>query len=111
VERVVFASSRPTRKAAVAGTHSGKNRKRKRAASEDVPADTADAAELPDVWERTVHPSGSSAVIVFVDRTSKEVAWRNIKKVIKSGEAPVWGVDLGGKTPVLGSNRKWISFR
>jgi len=106
VERVVFASSRPSRKAAVAGTHSSKNRKRKRTASENAPAD---AAELPDVWERTVHRSGSSAIVVFVDRISMEVAWRNIKKMIKSGEAPVWSVNLEGKIPVLGSNREWLS--
>jgi len=100
VERVTFGSSRPVRKPTTAGI-AGRNKKRKRQNLKNE----ADIAELPQIWDRPIHRSGSSAVIVLVDRPSRETAWKGIRKCIKDGVALLWPYDEGMKIPSLGSKR------
>lgn len=77
------------------------NKKRKRGEvlqDEGVP-------KLPEVWDRKLHRSGSSAVAVFVDEKSVEVVLKAIRKVHKAGNYPVWGAGIESKLPALGSKR------
>jgi ribosomal RNA-processing protein 7 len=66
-----------------------------------------EAQELPQTWNRDVHRSGSSAVIVLVDERSVESTLKAIRKLHKSSKAqwPVWGEGVDSKIPALGSAR------
>lgn len=64
--------------------------------------------ELPAVWDRELHKSGSTAVVVLADRKMVESVLKAVKKVHKSGDHPVWGMTPEGKpvkAPALGSAR------
>jgi ribosomal RNA-processing protein 7 len=61
--------------------------------------------KLPKVWDRDLHRSGSSAVVAMVDQRSVEAALKAIRKIHKSGAAPVWGEGVEKKVPKLGSQR------
>ncbi|KAF4636414.1 hypothetical protein G7Y89_g1670 [Cudoniella acicularis] len=79
------------------------SKKRKRNTDEDT-----ETPELPEVWDRTLHRSGSTAVVVFVDTKSVEAVLKALRKLHKSGKEskyPVWGAGLEGKVPELGSVR------
>lgn len=65
-------------------------RKRKRNA-EDVPQEL----ELPGVWDREVLKSGSSAVVIFVDRASAESALKHCKKAAKTQKEVQWISEAG----------------
>jgi ribosomal RNA-processing protein 7 len=81
------------------------NRKRKRG-QEDASADLDDS--LPDAWDRPLHRSGSTAIVVFVDAKSAEAVLKAIRKIHKSGKThrfPVWGAGVEDKVPALGSSR------
>lgn len=82
-----------------------KNKKRKRGAEEPAEVDT----ELPQIWDRELRRSGSTAVVVLVDEKSVESALKAVRKLHKSkskdGEWPFWGQGAEGKVPALGSTR------
>lgn len=85
---------------------SGGDRKRKRGSDED----DSDSSKypLPDLWDRTTHSSGSTAVVVMVDNKSVEAVLKGIRKLHKSGKHqkfPVWGAGLENKLAALGSTR------
>lgn len=89
----------------------GRGKKRKRARDDADGRGEGDEEEeivgqLPDVWERSVHPSGSTAVVRFVDRVSAEMALRKAKRVSKSGKSVSWeeAVKTSGEA-TLGSQR------
>ena len=81
------------------------NKKRKRGAEEAVEVDT----ELPQIWDRDLRGSGSTAVVVLVDERSVEAALKAVRKLQKSKSLedkwPVWGQGVEGKVPALGSAR------
>lgn len=80
------------------------NKKRKREQEEE---DNSQAAShLPPTWNRAIHRSGSSAVVVLVDEKSVDSALKAIRKLHKSSKPqwPVWGEDIK-KIPSLGSAR------
>jgi ribosomal RNA-processing protein 7 len=81
----------------------GKHSKRKR--GDDKKAWTADDGQLPKVWDRDMHRSGSTAVALMADEKSVEVVLKAVRKVHKSGEYPVWGKGVEDKVPKLGSER------
>ncbi|KAJ9648214.1 hypothetical protein H2199_001067 [Coniosporium tulheliwenetii] len=64
--------------------------KRKRNA-DDVPQEL----ELPAVWDREILKSGSSAVVVFVDRASAESALKHCKKAAKTQKEVRWTPEDG----------------
>lgn len=100
VDRVDFDNSRPAKKAIVPAPSSTKKRKRET-------LDPVGGGEvLPKIWDRTIHRSGSSAVVVFVDRPSMEVAWKGIRKAAKARESISWGQEIDSKVPALGSKRE-----
>lgn len=81
------------------------NKKRKRSFEDaDLELDLA----LPEISDRALHRSGSTAIVVFVDAKSAEAVLKAIRKIHKSGKTdrfPVWGGGLGDKLPLLGSAR------
>jgi len=100
VESVEFETTRPTKSAMSKPTSAQSGRKRKRKTDDDKTA-----MELPAVWDREVHRSGSAAVVVFVDETSMQIALKNVKKTAKARMELTWGKGLEGRLPLLGSKR------
>ncbi|KAI9870837.1 MAG: Ribosomal RNA-processing protein 7 [Pleopsidium flavum] len=104
VERVEFEDSRSHSKPAVApSVQTKKGRKRKRTEVESM--DQVEGAELPAVWDRELHHSGSTAVAVFVDRASMEASLKALKKTAKERRKIDWGEGIEDKVPSLGSAR------
>ncbi len=104
VERVDFEGSLNKSKPAI--TPPGllmKGKKRKRSVIESM--DQVEGAELPAVWDRELHPSGSTAVVVFVDRPSMETSLKAVRKAARKGTEIIWGEGVEDKLPKLGSAR------
>lgn len=104
IERIDFDDA-PTAKRAnsvLQRTTSGswRNKKRKRVAEE-----TDAVLSLPDIWDRELHGSGSTAVAVFVDKPSMEVAYKAARKAAKAGTRHLWGGNCEDRLPELGSKR------
>lgn len=55
---------------------------------------------LPRIWNREIHPSGSGAVVVFLDKASMKGAMSQVQKVVNEGKAIQW---VGGEA--LGAER------
>lgn len=86
------------------------SKKRKRVDDADV-----EAAATVTTWDRELRRSGSTAVVVFVDKASVEITLKAISKVTKGkkqGEAPVWGEGISdaNKVPALGISRMAKEF-
>ena len=99
VERVDFETTRPAKHVTRLQADALGGKKRKRAdveAEEPVP-------QLPEVWDRELHRSGSTAVVVFVDRPSMEIGLKAVKRAAKNGTEVVWGKGVEDKVPKLGS--------
>jgi ribosomal RNA-processing protein 7 len=83
-----------------------KGKKRKRATNNDF---AESATELPEVWDRDLRRSGSTAVALFVDEKSMEATLKAVRKLHKSHSKdtkwPIWGEGVGDKVPALGSAR------
>ncbi|KAH0553296.1 hypothetical protein GP486_006578 [Trichoglossum hirsutum] len=108
VDNVKFLGSRqhPTTTTTVeqliASSTKGNNKKRKR---DRMDQEDKAAGELPETWDRELHLSGSTALIVFVDKGSLEATTRALKLYGK-GKLALWGKGVeGGKVPALGSER------
>ncbi|KAG4430229.1 hypothetical protein IFR05_014285 [Cadophora sp. M221] len=83
------------------------NKKRKR--GDDTRAG-GEGEELPQIWDRELRRSGSTAVVVLVDERSVEVALKAARKLGrrgKEGERYTWGsgISVAGGVPGLGSSR------
>ncbi len=105
VERVDFEGARSRSKPAVAPpVQTKKGKKRKRVEIQSM--DDVEGADLPEVWDRQLHHSGSTAVMVFVDRASMEASLKAAKKAAKGKKEIVWGQGIEDKIPKLGSERK-----
>ena len=99
------ASVQPPSQASEVLTKKERNRKRKRGEEGPMEADTS----LPQIWDRELRRSGSTAVVVLVDEKSVESTLKAVRKLHKSkskdGKWPVWGQGVEGKVPALGSAR------
>jgi len=108
-EDVTFENERkavvPSREVATVGKAS-KKRKRGSEATEN-----SAVTELPQIWDRELRRSGSTAVVVFVDAKSVELVLKTVRKLHKLSKKeekspwPVWGEGLEEKLPKLGSAR------
>jgi ribosomal RNA-processing protein 7 len=78
------------------------NKKRKRGGENRV---GKAIGHLPKVWDRDLHHSGSTAIVLMVDKNSAEAALKAVCKLHKSGAYPVWGSGVEDKVPALGSQR------
>lgn len=83
-------------------------RKRKRA---DIDAEEnqreEQASQLPQIWTRKLHQSSGTAVVLLADEKSVLLVLKAISKLQKSKKYPVWGDNISGDVPLLGST--WVS--
>lgn len=73
---------------AIAQAPKSKKRKRDEVAAEGVIED--EETRLPQTWEEEIRSSGSSAVVVFIDRASAKGAMREIERVVKKPTEILW---------------------
>jgi ribosomal RNA-processing protein 7 len=75
--------------AGAGNTKQGKKRKRdEEIVAEGVMEDAE--SKLPSIWPGELRKSGSTAVVVFVDRASCKGAWKAVREVVKKGEEVGW---------------------
>ncbi|PSK48603.1 Ribosomal RNA-processing protein 7 [Elsinoe australis] len=88
-------------------TASKSSRKRKRGAASAASADDLEAQHpWPQVWDRALHPSGSTAVVTFVDAASASGAMGAVRKASKArAPLPFFAGEVEGKVPALGVAR------
>lgn len=79
------------------------NSKGKKKRKRDLEEAIDENAKLPEVWDRVLHPSGSTALVRFVDKVGMHAT---LKAVAKGSRGTAqWGDDTAGKFPPLGSQR------
>jgi ribosomal RNA-processing protein 7 len=81
----------------------GKKRKRG-----DATGTIGGGGDLPQIWDRDLHRSGSTAVVIMADTKGVEAVLKAVKKLHKSNDYPVWGQTIDGsrvEAPALGSKR------
>ncbi|KAI9682169.1 MAG: Ribosomal RNA-processing protein 7 [Caeruleum heppii] len=103
VDTVKFEGKRSVSKPAVAPVVTPKNRPNRKRKREEAITDMSAAEELPQVWDRDLHQSGSTALIVFVDQSSLEATMKAIKR--RGGKPVPWGVGVQDRVAPLGSQR------
>jgi Rrp7 RRM-like N-terminal domain len=82
-------------------------RKRKRDLDLQEQADGPIHIDLPPIWDRTVHAAGTNAIVIFVDRASRDAALKAIKSVVPGGKKITWGEGLRKEMPPLGLQREF----
>ena len=70
-----------------AGNSMVTGKKRKRRTVEDGEEELRDLLRLPETWEAKVRRSGSSAVVVFVDKATADAVLKECKRLAKKGPA------------------------
>ncbi len=102
IKRVDFSDSVGSSNIQGGNVQTAKNsKKRKRITSSELELDLENAT-LPETWNRTIHPSGSHAVVVFVDRPSMEASLKAARKAAKLGTMIIWGEGIEDRVPLLG---------
>lgn len=105
IERVDFSDSIGDSKVQGGNAQIAKNsKKRKRITSSELELELESAA-LPETWNRTIHPNGSHAIAVFVDRPSMEASLKAAKKAAKLGTTIMWGEGIENRVSPLGLKR------
>jgi ribosomal RNA-processing protein 7 len=102
VEDVHFSEDSAGRPGIAAG--SSRSRKRKRLTAEEIEAGL-DKHRLPQMSERDLHVSGSTAIVVFVDKPSMELSLKAARKAIKAGKEIVWSEGIEDQLFPLGLKR------
>jgi ribosomal RNA-processing protein 7 len=107
IEKVAFEGARVGRgiNAPVAPATEGKKRKRIDEALDDEDSNNEEVGLLPETWDRSLHHSGGTAIATFVDKTSAELAIKEVRKAIKSKRVVQWGAGIAKRLPSLGSAR------
>lgn len=91
VDRVDFEDDRTAATTTSNRTAAKRNKPRGRVQSlDETVGDVVEAPSYPALWDRRMHKSGSSAVVVFVDRASAELALRFVRKAIKERRKVYW---------------------
>jgi ribosomal RNA-processing protein 7 len=105
-ESIIFENERrPSTPTTVVETTMKKDKNLKRKRGIEGKSMESTVCQLPKVWDRDLHRSGSTAVVVMVDQKSVEATLKAIRKVHKSGAYPIWGAGVEEKVPKLGSQR------
>lgn len=86
IESVHFAEKSPNQ-SSTAVTRS--SRKRKRMTAEELEAGL-DKYSLPKVFDSEIHPTGSTAIVVFVDRPSMELTLKVARRAVTTGANIEW---------------------
>jgi ribosomal RNA-processing protein 7 len=108
IEKVAFEGARVGKgiNAPVAPAAEGKKRKRIDEASyDDGNLNDEEVGLLPETWDRSLHHSGGTAIATFVDKTSADLAMKEVRKAIKSKRNIQWGAGIAKTLPSLGSAR------
>lgn len=84
-----------------------KGKKRKRG-GDGGDLENMEGAALPSTWDRDLQIKGRTAVVMFVDRASMDAVLKAIKAVRKERREPIWGENVDGKVPALGSASKCL---
>ncbi|KAL8941185.1 MAG: hypothetical protein Q9211_001924 [Gyalolechia sp. 1 TL-2023] len=109
IEEVEFAGcKRKLEREEDAATKPSKGRKgnKRKRGPEAGDIEELEGTALPAIWDRELRKDGLTAVVVFVDRPSMNAAYKAVRRIQKTGEAPIWGEGLQGKIPALGSTHK-----
>ena len=102
---VVFNETPTKKKTLPASAALGKtSKKRKRGSEEEAVLEIE--STLPSVWDRETYTSGSTAVVIFVDRASLDAAVKATRAFSSKGNKVTWGDGITNKTTKLGSYRK-----
>lgn len=106
VERVDFPHSNPTPNLLnnIPPAAKTSSKKRKRVTSSELELEL-EKASLPQTWDRLIHPSGSHAVVVFVDRPSMEASLQAVRRAAKLRTRILWGEGIAEKISPLGLKR------
>ena len=107
IEEVQFEDAKKKTKHVDGGEINGttphrKNKKRKRGTSLENMESLAES-DMPETWDREIHRSGGTAVVLFVDKVSMEAAIKAVRKMRKLQKVAVWGEGLEAGLPQLGS--------
>lgn len=95
------ADAAPLHAVRLLAAHGNKKRKRDDAEAAAERAREEQAAALPKTWTRTLHPTGSTAVVQLADNKSVEQVLKAIAKLHKTKKYPSW--PSPEKVPKLGS--------
>lgn len=99
IEKVQFADD--VQKTALA---SKPTRKRKRMTVEEIEVGL-ESYSLPAVFDSHIHQSGSSAIVVFVDKPSMDLTLKAARRIAKARKSVLWGESAGSILPRLGLTR------
>lgn len=80
------------------------SRKRKRKTTEELEAGL-DKSSLPDIFDSEINQSGATAIVVFVDTPSMELAFKSAKRAAKSSSPLLWNQGAGAPAARLGLTR------
>lgn len=89
IQRVDIEGARPKKSERGTAASAKAGKKRKRGAETSV----GDIG-LPQTWDAEILSSGSSAVLVFVDKTSAEMAMKEVTRVAKKRAEITWKSDM-----------------
>ncbi|KAK3115917.1 hypothetical protein LTR53_004248 [Teratosphaeriaceae sp. CCFEE 6253] len=106
VESVAFEGTKIGKaKGITAPVTATRGKKRKRGAKVDGEGSTSEVGQLPEVWDRELQRSGGTAVVLFVDKLSADMALKEARRAVKSGRKIIWGAGVEGRVAPLGSAR------
>ncbi|EEA18791.1 hypothetical protein TMatcc_010665 [Talaromyces marneffei ATCC 18224] len=94
-------------KADTSETQQGKKRKRQDVITSAELETQLRSAGFPSTWDRELHPSGSHAIVTFVDRPAMEASLKAVRKyAAKEKKSPViWGEGIEDRIATLGTTR------
>lgn len=102
VEKIHFAPDDASGKAVPVASKS--SRKRKRMSAEEIEAGL-DSYTLPKVFDSQINSSGSTAVVVFVDKPSLDLTLKAARRVAKTAQPITWDETAGSGITPLGLRR------
>jgi len=103
VERVHFSEKAHGQTSSTTAVTRSNSRKRKRMTAEELSAGL-DKYSLPKVFDSELHPTGSTAIVVFVDRPSMELTLKAARRAAKTGATVEWE-DTEESAPRFGLTR------
>ena len=103
-EDVAFEETRRAKGITAPVAPSRNSRKRKRG-PDSQDAEGPEVGQLPEVWDRPLHRSGSTAVVTFVDKPSADLVLREARWAAKTGKTISWPGSAERTAPPLGHAR------
>lgn len=104
IENVSFSESFPGQSDAGITNVEKSRKKRKRMTAEQIEAGL-EGYSLPHVFDGQLHVGGATAILVFVDKPSMELAMKATKKIAKQNNPIVWEEGMKKESQTLGLAR------